>query len=215
MEGEGIPQVVEQHTIDLIVLDILLPGKDGFYWLNWLKYHYPHILVVIASVQTEQCHRVKGFAEGARDYLIKPFHYKELLFRLENIFQHTTPPNNVQRTLYMGHLRFDTKTNTVSKGDTKVRLTQMEACILTLLYFNAGTILSRDDIIEQVRGIKHHPQDRSVDMHINRIRKKIEDNATAPFFIRTVRGKGYFLQLPENSSSHQHLHQPFTSMKIR
>jgi DNA-binding response OmpR family regulator len=86
--------------------------------------------------------------------------------------QHATTPNNVQRTLYMGHLRFDTKTNTVSKGDTKVRLTQMEACILTLLYFNAGTILSRDDIIEQVRGIKHHPQDRSVDMHINRIRKK-------------------------------------------
>ena len=210
MNGESIPKILEQQTVDLVVLDILLPDKDGFYWLNWLRYHYPHILVVIISVQIEEGLRVKGLAEGARDYLIKPFHYQELLLRLGNIFQHTTTIKNMQRTLYIGHIRFDTKTNTVSHGDTKVHLTQMEACILKLLYFNAGIVLSRDAIIEQVRGVKHHPQDRSVDMHINRIRKKIEKNSTTPFFIRTVRGKGYFLQLPETYPSHQ----SFTSVKI-
>jgi DNA-binding response OmpR family regulator len=199
LDGEAIPATLDKETVDIIVLDILLPKKDGFYWLNWLRHYHPQLSVIIASVKTGENDRLKGLEAGAQDYLVKPFHYKELLLRLENILQKKRSNRNMHQIIYIGNLRFDTTNNKIYKGDVVTRLTQMEANILQLLYLNAGRVLSRDEIMETIKGIKHTPLDRSIDIHINKIRKKVEEAPLNPVFIHTVRGKGYVLQLPEIS----------------
>jgi DNA-binding response OmpR family regulator len=193
-DGSGIPKALEDNHVDVVFLDAKLPGRDGFYWLNWLKNFNPNIPVIMASAKTGEDNRVRGLENGALDYLIKPFSDKELLIRIENIFYHS-PARNLQKTIHIGDLALDTTTNYVLKDGEKTKLTLMEANILKLLYHNADTVLSRDEIMEYVRGTKHNPLDRSIDIHINKIRKKIEDDPSKPTYIRTVRGKGYRLQL--------------------
>ncbi|CAA6828307.1 MAG: Unknown protein [uncultured Thiotrichaceae bacterium] len=192
--GEGIPDALEKNHIDLIVLDVLLPGKDGGYWLKWIKQYHPQIPVIMASVLTNENERLRGLQNGAIDYLIKPFHDQELLIRIKNVLRRSTF-GTVQTTLKIGSLHIDTKNNNVDKNGDIFPLTQMETNILKLFYLNPGTVLSRDEIMEQVKGVKHNPLDRSIDIHINKIRKKIEEDPANPIYIRTIRGKGYCLQL--------------------
>lgn len=195
--GEEIAAVLDHCTIDAIVLDIILPGKNGFYWLDWLNHNYPHIPVLMASVKTNENDRLQGLEGGAKDYVVKPFHYKELLLRLANVLHKTPASTTSSHMIYLGDLRFDISTNKIYSGDAIARLTQMEAQILQLLHQHAGIALSRDEIMQTTRGIKYHPLDRSIDIHINKIRKKIEKNPLQPTLIRTIRGKGYMLQLPD------------------
>ncbi len=195
-DGEGIPSILEKDRFDLVVLDVNLPGKNGFYWLNWLRHYHPTVQVIMASVNTGEDDRLCGLENGALDYLIKPFHDQELLIRIGNIFHHH-PSRSIDRTIHIGELTLDTINNRVLKEGIETRLTLLEVNILKLLYLNAGATLSRDDIMQHVRGTKHNPLDRSIDIHINKIRKKIEEDSSNPSYIHTIRGKGYCLQLPD------------------
>lgn len=195
-DGSKIPDMLIQSHFDLVVLDARLPGKDGFYWLNWLRDFNPELRVIMASAKTGEDNRVRGLESGASDFLIKPFSDKELLIRIDKIFHHL-PAKNIQGTLYIGDMVLDTMTNHVLKEGKKTKLTLMEANILKLLYQNADTIISRDEIMEQVRGTRHNPMDRSIDIHINKIRKKIENDPSNPTYVCTVRGQGYCLKLTD------------------
>ncbi|SJM93249.1 winged helix-turn-helix domain-containing protein [Crenothrix polyspora] len=195
--GSGLPLLLAKNRIDLIVMDVLLPDKSGLYWLKWLRQYHVHIPVIIASVKANEDDRLLGLENGAKDYLMKPFQCKELLIRIENILTAHSYADNDNRYLHMGELTLDTETGTVTKGDDHVKLTQLETDILKLLYINTGSIISRDDIMGQIRGTIHNPLDRSIDIHINKLRNKIEDNPAEPTYIRTVRGKGYRLHIPE------------------
>lgn len=191
--GEHMPLLLNKNKIDLIVLDIMLPNKNGLYWLKWLQQYYEYIPVIVASVKIDEEDRVKGLENGARDYLIKPFHHKELLIRIENILGKSTSTGD--KYIHIGDMQLDTETGIISKQDISIKLTQLESNILKLLYINSGIVMSRDDIMEQIRGLPHNPLDRSIDIHINKLRKKIEVNPPQPAYIRTVRGKGYRLHL--------------------
>jgi DNA-binding response OmpR family regulator len=185
-DGEGIPRKLEQVRFDLLLLDLNLPNKDGFYWLNWLQCYHPALPVVIISAFSGQDQRLLGFQKGAKDYIIKPFHKQELLLRIKNLFC-----RRQEQTVAIGDLTLDRRNNTVLKNNNDLFLTQLEVNILQLLYLNAGSTLSRDDIMLHIRGVKHNPLDRSIDIHINKIRKKIEKNPSKPTYIHTIRGKGY------------------------
>jgi DNA-binding response OmpR family regulator len=188
--GEYIATILDKHRIKLVILDIGLPGKNGFYWLKWLRNYHSHIPVIISTINSGKIDRLKGFELGAIDYIPKPFIDKEVLLRVKNILGHSYQ----SRYLNIGNFTFDIRNNSISKnGREKVILTALEADIFKLLYLNAGTVLTRDDINEQIRGVKHNPLDRSIDIHINNIRKKIEDVPSKPQYIHTVRGKGYRL----------------------
>jgi len=198
-DGHELPTLLGKNRIDLIVLDVMLPNKSGLYWLKWLRQYHVHIPVIVASVKANEHDRLIGLENGAKDYLIKPFQCKELLIRIENILGANLSDND-SRILHIGDLKLDTENHMVFKGDCEIKLTELETDILKLLHINSGATLSRDDIMGQIRGTIHNPLDRSIDIHINKLRKKIEDDPANPIYIRTVRGKGYRLHIDELSS---------------
>jgi DNA-binding response OmpR family regulator len=198
-DGDGVPKWLENNRVDLVILDVMLPGKDGIYWLKWLKQYHPHIPVIIVSSRINEDDRLCGLENGAHDYLIKPFHDKELLIRINNILKNHSIWRE-QQQLEIGNLLVDVDNNKVLKNGFEAHLTLLETNILQLLYLNSGAVVSRDDIMEQLKGAEHNPLDRSIDIHINKLRKKIEDDPSNPAFIRTVRGKGYRLQMPSISA---------------
>jgi len=193
--GSELPTLLKKNRIDLIVLDVMLPDKSGFYWLKWLRMYHAHIPVIMASAKTDQDDRLMGLENGARDYLVKPFQYKELLIRIENILGASAPAND-EKLITIGDLKLDTVMFTVDKNGYEIKLTELETDILKLMHINSGAVISRDEIMMQVRGTQHNPLDRSIDIHINNLRKKIEDRPAEPTYIRTVRGKGYRLHIP-------------------
>jgi DNA-binding response OmpR family regulator len=195
-EGRELPTLLKKNRIDLIVLDVMLPDKSGLYWLKWLRMYYAHIPVIMASAKTDQDDRLLGLESGARDYLVKPFQYKELLIRIENILGSSPPADDV-KLITIGDMKLDTVMLTLAKKGSEIKLTELETDILKLMHINSGAVISRDDIMMQVRGTQHNPLDRSIDIHINNLRKKIEDCPAEPTYIRTVRGKGYRLHIPD------------------
>lgn len=195
-DGNRLPVLLDKMRIDLVVLDVELPDKDGFYWIKWLRHYHPHIPVIMASVRSNEYERLAGLEAGACDYLVKPFQCKELLIRIENILGQRTQFSD-GKCLQIGEWQLDTQACTAWNNDKEVKLTTLETSILKLLYINQGAPVSRDDIMVQIKGTGYNPLDRSIDIHINKLRKKIETDPTAPAYIFTVRGKGYRLHLPE------------------
>lgn len=196
-EDQSIPQTLEKKRFDMVVLDVMLPGKSGLYWLQWMKQYHPNIVVIMISARSDKDDRLKGLESGAHDYIIKPFKEGELLIRIANIFKSVPYSKRRPTVVNFGYIKFDMDKNRILSEDGEVRLTVLEAGILKLLYLNEGITLSRDEISEQVRGAEHNPLDRSIDIHINKLRKKIEIDPSDPVFIRTRRGKGYIFKIPD------------------
>lgn len=194
-DGDNLPKLLDQGGVDLIVLDVMLPGKDGIYWLKWLQQYHPYVPVILVSAKASEDDRLHGLEFGARDYVVKPFRDKELLIRIGNILKERSTTQD-HSELQIGNILFSVDNSCVMKDNAEVRLTTLEANILQLLYLNAGAVVSRDEIMTQLRGAEHNPLDRSIDIHINKLRKKIEDDPSNPALIRTVRGKGYRLHNP-------------------
>jgi DNA-binding response OmpR family regulator len=199
-EGGELPSILEKQRYHLVILDLMLPGKNGIYWLKWLRRYHPYIPVIIISSKSNEDDRLFGLENGAHDYIIKPFREGELLIRMENVLRSMPYFHRPKSVVKIGDITLDMDKNSVFREGDEVKLTVLEASILKLLYLNAGATLTRDDITEQIRGAKHHPLDRSIDIHINKLRKKIEENPSNPAFIRTIRGKGYSFQMPEGAT---------------
>ena len=201
-EGEALPKLLNRkhQAIDMIILDIELPGRDGFYWLKWLKEYHPYIPVILISSQNMQEQRLYGLRNGARDYVIKPFFGEELLIRLNNTLksvlhsQNPITPNSDDFTI-------DTKNQCFSKDGKLASLTPLETKILQLLHLNIGKPVSREEIANQIWGIEYNPMGRNIDIHISQLRKKLKDNPVKPEYIKTVRGRGYSLNLPLESTA--------------
>ncbi len=190
INGESLIDFLLEKNVDLIILDRILPGRDGIFWLQWLRQYYPHIPVLMVSVRNSEDDRLLGLEQGARDYVIKPFHEKELILRIENVFSHC---NVYMENKYIGDIEFNPQYNYLKKNGEKINLTPIETNILKILYNKQGQTVSRDEFMQQIRGAEHHPFDRSIDVHINSLRKKIETNPREPIHLRTVWGKGYQL----------------------
>lgn len=188
--GEPLETVLAQRTVDAILLDILLPGKNGLYWLNWLVCNYPSIPVLLCSQCNSAEERATGLSKGAADYIIKPYHPKEVLLRLQNLLAKPRLP--IPR---VGALRFDPQrallTTDGKPGNAKIPLTHQEALLLQLFFQQPGKLLTRDDIANWLNGSGHDPTRRSLDMLIARLRKKLGDSGNDARYLRTVWGRGY------------------------
>lgn len=192
--GEKMGEFLQHQTPNLILLDIILPGKDGLYWLAWSKEHYPHIPVILLSAKKSADERLHGLESGADDYLTKPFHPKELIIRIQHIMRHT-PLATSYRTYQIGDKLFDPIHERLECESSHIKLTTQENTLLHFLCQHSGQILTRDSISHAVTGHEHHPLNRSIDMTINRLRKKLGDNASTPRYLCTVWRKGYRLIL--------------------
>lgn len=180
-------ELIKLHSFDLIVLDVMLPEIDGFETCRRIR-QFSEIPIVMLTARGEVMDRVVGLELGADDYLPKPFEPRELVVRIQNIFKRasTVNTNSVYR---LGELRLDVARKQLKRNDVEVATTAAEFGLLCLLAQNQDRVLSRDEIMQALRGLDADIYSRAIDVLVSRLRQKLQH----PELIRTVRGQGYQL----------------------
>jgi len=197
-EGHRGLEKALQPGIDLVVLDVMLPGIDGFEILRRLR-QQSKVPVIMLTARGEDVDRIVGLELGADDYLPKPFNPRELAARIRAILRRyePRPASSSGGRLEVNGVALDPGTREVSSAGKRVDLTTFEFDILELLMRSAGRVLSRDALMENFYNRKATAFDRSIDMHISHLRKKLEHGDT---LIKTIRGIGYqFCRTPEDA----------------
>jgi len=182
---------IGRHPPDAIILDVMLPDLDGFETCRRIR-SFSSVPVVMLTAKGDETDRIVGLEIGADDYLPKPFNPRELLARLKAVLRrHAMPAADRQRVLRFGRLEIDPASRTVRIDERDCVMTGYQFDILVALAENAGRVLSRDQLIDLVRGTEQEAFDRSIDVHVSRIRAAIESDPKHPRRIITVRGLGY------------------------
>ena len=178
---------------DLIILDVMMPGVDGVTFTSELRETLDTpILLLTARNETED--RISGLEAGADDYLAKPFEPKELLLRIGAILRRlpeVTEEQNTPKIISLGNVKYDVARAELWCGEVLVRLTSTEIDLMRLFSSNLGQPLHRTDIVQALN--REAEQDRSIDVQITRLRRKIESDPKQPRYLQTVRGEGYML----------------------
>lgn len=186
--GTGGLQRALAGGYDLLILDVMLPGMDGFAILRELRKH-SRVPVLMLTARGEDVDRIVGLELGADDYLPKPFNPRELAARIRAILRRYEPrPAERSGRLEVNGVALDPGSRQVFEGGRQVELTTFEFDVLEQLMRAAGRVLSRDDLMESLYNRKATPFDRSIDMHISHLRRKLERDRT---LIKTIRGVGY------------------------
>lgn len=182
---------------DLVVLDIGLPGVDGLDIARTLRRERHAVPIVMLSARTEEVDRIVGFELGADDYVCKPFSARELVARVKAVLRRNGKPDvNERPTLAYGRLEVDERAREARVDGTDVRLKPREFALLLELTANAGVALSRERLVQKVWGFDFDGDERTVDVHVHRVRLKTEIAWKLPTMIRTVHGFGYKFQFP-------------------
>jgi two-component system, OmpR family, response regulator len=187
--------------IDLVVLDLMLPGEDGLSLCRWLRGRgEPHVPVLMLTARAEETDRVVGLEMGADDYLTKPFASRELLARIRAVLRRTRmlPPNLQSapqaRALRFGDWTLDTTArHLLDAAGTLVSLTGGEFRLLRVLLDHPQRVLNRDQLLSLTQGRDADAFDRSIDLLVSRLRQRLRDNPREPRYIKTVRNEGYVL----------------------
>ncbi|NOR40152.1 MAG: response regulator [Gammaproteobacteria bacterium] len=193
----GLEQAVSGNH-DLIILDIMLPGLDGLEVCRRLRAASVNTPILMLTAKTTELDRVLGLELGADDYLTKPFSIMELLARVKAIIRrsslsNTTAPDSSTETISINGIDIDPECRTVSIGDNPVELTAREFDLLLHFASHPGKVFSREQLLNQVWGYGHEGYEHTVNSHINRLRKKIEQDPADARHILTVWGVGYKL----------------------
>lgn len=182
---------IRKNLPDLIILDVMLPQIDGFEVLKILRKTHT-VPVIMLTARGDTMDRIVGLELGADDYLAKPFEPRELVARIESILRRIKSSSTSQTNeLRCADLVIDQQRQTVKRNDKLLDLTTMEYEILRLLAQSPEKIFSRNDIMDQVRGIDWDAFNRSIDVTISRLRQKLNDDPKHPQYIKTVWGRGY------------------------
>jgi len=186
---EGLARV-QREAFDAIVLDLMLPDGDGFDVCRTIR-QTSAVPILMLTARGDAADRIVGLELGADDYLPKPFEPRELLARLRAILRRGRPGNGVREVLRFGRLEVDRDARLVRIDGEERPITSHQFELLWVLATQAGRVLSRDALMDRLRGHEVEAYDRSLDVHISRIRAAIEDDPRTPRRILTVRGAGY------------------------
>jgi len=183
----------------LVILDVMLPGMNGLEVLRRLR-NSSRMPVLLLTARGEDVDRIVGLEIGADDYLPKPFNPRELVARIRAILRRTqeekTDERRVPEMIRVGDVELDPATRTVRQKGKPVELTSVEFNLLQVLLREAGRVVTREFLVDAVLSRKFSPFDRSIDMHVSKIRKKLGDADGGADHIKTVRGVGYIFTLP-------------------
>ena len=180
------------EAYDLLVLDVMLPGKNGFEVCRELRQHGKDVAVIMLTAKSQLTDRVVGLKLGADDYLVKPFEPPELLARIEALLRRVKKEKRTPILRYQfGSVDVDFESGAVLKGADTVNLAGKELELLRYLIDHRGNVVSRDELLEAVWEYQPGVSSRTIDVHVAWLRQKLEDNPATPRFIHTVRGVGY------------------------
>ena len=185
--AENASEKISVIKFDLIILDIMMPGKSG---LDFLKEHREHINtpIILLTAKGEANERIEGLEMGADDYLPKPFEPKELDLRIKNIIN-KTKKNNLKKVIKFENIKIDLNKQIIFHGNSEFKINNTEKTILEKMINNPGKVFEREEIGKLIDLDK----ERSIDVIITRLRKKIELDPKNPKFLQTIRGAGYVL----------------------
>lgn len=190
--GEEGLEKAREHLPNLTVLDVMLPGLDGFQICQQLRTQFPDMAILMLTARGQDLDKVMGLELGADDYMVKPFNPLELVARINAILRRVSSrvgaPDN---TIITGELTLDTRSHRLYKSGQVIELTPKEWELLKVFMENPDKAYSRHDLLDLVWGIDYFGDTKIVDVNIRRIREKIEDNPSLPLYIQTVWGKGY------------------------
>jgi DNA-binding response OmpR family regulator len=184
---------------DMILLDLMLPGIDGLEVCRKIRQH-SDVPIIMLTARDEEADCVMGLELGADDYVIKPFSSRELLARIRTSVRRARgKAGPVRRSLQIGQLTIDPASMTAALQGNKLELTAHEFELLRILAEHAGRVLSREQLLDLAKGSAEESFDRSIDVHISRLRQKLGDNPKNPQLIKTVRGSGYMYVSSEDA----------------
>jgi two-component system phosphate regulon response regulator OmpR len=182
-------QLLESLAFDFIILDVMMPGEDGFSLTKAIRAR-SSVPILLLTARGESADRIEGLERGADDYLPKPFEPRELLLRVATILRRATRPAVPQKNIVqLGVCRFDPERGELMREGKPVKLTSAELQLLRLLSANPGQTFTRSDLSQQMGAVL----ERTVDVQITRLRRKIEVDPRLPLYLQTVRGIGYVL----------------------
>ncbi|MCX6331154.1 MAG: response regulator transcription factor [Bacteroidetes bacterium] len=197
-DGPNALNQIQHAHFDLIILDVMLPGMDGYTIVESVRLHHINTPILILSAKNTSANRVQGLKLGADDYLTKPFNLEELLLRVSKLIQKSGTPTTtlVSNDTYSfsGHtIYFKLLQATLGSGE-KINLTKKEAMLLKLLIENKNTIITRERILQTVWGYQVFPNTRTIDNFILNFRKYFESDSKNPLHFISIRGIGYKFQ---------------------
>lgn len=189
-EGLAALKIAREKEPDILVLDLMLPGLDGWDICRTLRKD-SEVPILMLTARDEESDRLVGLEIGADDYVTKPFSPKEVVARAKAILRRTKQTTVKTVPVRMGDVVIELEQHLVTKGGQPVELTPTEFKILELLAVNPGRVFSRLQIAEQTQGYSFESYERTIDAHVKNLRRKMEDNPKEPEYIQTVYGVGY------------------------
>ena len=193
-DGKAMDTWLAENTVDLVILDLMLPGEDGLSLARRLRSDHK-LPIVMISARGEEIDRIVGLEVGADDYLSKPFNPRELLARVRAVLRRNWPAadskEDTEAKYIFGPFRLEPEQRALYRGTTEVDLSRAEFELLEVLLDHPNRVLSRDFIMECLGGNDRDPFDRSIDVRVTRLRHKIEEDPAKPRFVLTVWGVGY------------------------
>jgi DNA-binding response OmpR family regulator len=196
-DGNAALAALQTHLPDLVLLDIMLPGRNGYDVCRDIRRRHPRLPVIMLTAKSEEIDKVVGLELGADDYITKPFGVRELLARIAAVLRRTSPavspssdPENAEPFVF-GEARIDPPALRGQLGDRSFDLTPRELRLLEFLHDRPGMVLSRERLLHEVWDYEHVGNTRTLDQHIAMLRKKIEPVPGSPRYLTTVHGAGY------------------------
>ena len=193
-DGVAAVQLIENNKVDLVLLDVMMPKKDGFQVLRELRMINRKIPVIMLTAKSDEIDKLLGLEMGADDYITKPFSLRELAARMRAVLRRSSPDENsveADEVLARGDIEINLTTYEVSVNYQPLNLTPTEYKILVTLAQKPGRVYSRLQLMDSVMGEAFINYDRSIDTHVSNLRKKVEKDPTHPRYIHTVYGIGY------------------------
>ena len=188
---EALDKLHENPDTLVALLDVMLPGIDGFEVCRRIRATNPRIGIIMLTARSQEMDKVTGLMTGADDYVTKPFSPAELTARVDALMRRSGMAEEMSGQLTQPPFVLNTRNRTLEKDGRRIKLTQMEYAIMKMFMENPGKALSREEILDLVWGRAYFGELKIVDVNIRRLRLKIEDNATNPTYITTVWGYGY------------------------
>ncbi len=190
--GEEALHIVKRVKPSVVVLDIMLPGIDGFEVCQHIRKAIPNIVIIMLTAKSQDMDKIMGLELGADDYMIKPFNPLELIARIRaNLRKINNAKGQLKKSIAIGELELELEAQRFYKRGIEIELTPIEFSMMKMFMENKNRAFTRDEILNIVWGRSYFGDMKTVDVHIRRIREKIEDNPSKPIVIETVWGIGY------------------------